>query len=96
MLASSPRKPQSLDRQLFKLNNDKFEFVIKSDNKVKSNVVINLFSIQFSMKNSIPFLATFSQSLSILLNYIDIDIISNIAISDLSLYKVCNKNYHPN
>lgn len=95
MLASSPRKPQSLDRQLFKLNNNKFEFVIKSD-KVKSNVVINLFSIQFSMKNSIPFLATFSQSLSKMLNYIDIDIISNIAISDLSLYKVCNQNYHPN
>lgn len=54
---------------------------------------MNLFSIQLRLNNSIPSLGTFSQSLSEMLNDIDIDIIFNIAIFDLSSYKVCNQNH---
>ena len=60
---------------------------------MKTNVVMNLFSVQLSVNNSVPSLATFSQSLSELLNNTDTDIIVNVAISDLSLYKVCNPNH---
>lgn len=44
-------------------------------------MITNLFSVQLSMNNSIPFLVTFSQLLSELLNDTDIDTISNITIS---------------
>lgn len=52
-----------------------------------------LFCLQPSMNNSTPVLATFRQSLSELPNDYVINIIINIAISDLSLHKVFNPNH---
>lgn len=48
------------------------------------------------MNNSIHSFVTFSQFLSGLLSNIGIDIIINIVISDLSLYKAFNPNYPEN
>lgn len=52
--------------------------------------------IQPSMNSSNPSFVTFSQFLSGLLSNIGIDIIINIAISDLSLYKSFNQNHPEN
>lgn len=87
----SPQRPQPLDRE----NNNKFEFIIQTNNKVKTNEVMNfiLHSAQYE-QSGILSLGIFSQSLSELLNDTDINIIINIAISNLSLYKTFGPN-HP-
>lgn len=91
MVEFSPQRPQPLDRE----NNNKFEFIIQTNNKVKTNEVMNfiLHSAQYEQLGILS-LGIFSQSLSELLNDTDINIIINIAISNLELYKTFGLN-HP-